>query len=143
ILRAVVGAVRDEDVEQIIDHTIVKRIADPLWGPPIGRVLAELLADNRQVALIDLLAERAHQWALASQETVDKVILEQAPQWAPKFVNIMLSEKIYRELVEFTWKVRAEPDHEVRLAANRFLEEFAHDLQHDEAMIKKAERVKS
>jgi len=143
ILRAVVGALRDEDVEQIIDNTIVKRIAEPLWGPPIGRVLAELLADNRQLALIDLLAERAHQWALASQETVDRVILEQAPQWAPKFVNIMLSEKIYRELVEFTWKVRSEPDHEVRRAANQFLEEFAHDLQHDEAMIKKAERVKA
>src|SRR5690606_38938413 len=38
ILRAVVGALRDEDVEQIIDNTIVKRIAEPLWGPPIGRV---------------------------------------------------------------------------------------------------------
>lgn len=143
ILRAVVGVLRDEDVEQIIDNTIVKRIAEPLWGPPIGRVLAELIADNRQLALLDLLAERAHQWALGSQEIVDKVVMEQAPQWAPKFVNILLSEKIYRELVEFTWKVRSDPEHEVRLAANRFLEEFARDLQFDDAMIRKAERVKA
>ncbi|WP_411156164.1 DUF445 domain-containing protein [Nocardia cyriacigeorgica] len=143
ILRAVVGVLRDEDVEQVIDNTIVKRIAEPQWGPPIGRVLAELLADNRQLPLLDLLAERAHQWALGSQETIDRVVLRDAPQWAPKFVNIMLSEKIYREVVEFTWKVRSTPDHEVRLAANRFLEQFADDLQHDEAMIAKAERIKS
>ncbi|WP_435874330.1 DUF445 domain-containing protein [Nocardia vinacea] len=143
ILRAVVGVLRDEDVEQVIDNTIVKRIAEPLWGPPIGRVLAELLADNRQLPLLDMLAERAHQWALGSQETIDRIVLRDAPQWAPKFVNILLSERIYRELVEFTWKVRSNPEHEVRLAANRFLEEFAYDLQHDEAMIKKAERIKA
>ncbi|MFC8526650.1 DUF445 domain-containing protein [Nocardia sp. NPDC057227] len=143
LLRAVVGALRDEDVEQIIDNTIVKRIAEPQWGPPIGRVLAELLADNRQLALLDLLAERAHQWALGSQETIDRIVHRDAPQWAPKFVNVMLAERIYRELVEFTWKVRSDPQHELRLAANKFLEEFAHDLQHDEAMIAKAERIKS
>src|SRR5690606_7909432 len=79
ILRAVVGVLRDEDVEQVIDNTIVKRIAEPQWGPPIGRVLAELLADNRQLPLLDLLAERAHQWALGSQETIDRVVLRDAP----------------------------------------------------------------
>ncbi len=143
ILRAVIGALRDSDVEQVIDQTIVKRIAEPQWGPPIGRVLAELLAENRQEPLLDLLAERAHQWALASQETLDRIVMRDAPSWAPKFANILLSEKIYRELVEFTWKIRSQPDHEVRLAANRFLEDFARDLQYDEAMIAKAERVKA
>jgi uncharacterized membrane-anchored protein YjiN (DUF445 family) len=143
MLRAVIGALRDEDVEQVIDNTIVKRIAEPQWGPPIGRVLTELLADNRQAALLDLLAERAHQWALGSQETIDKIVMDQAPSWSPKFVNILLSERIYRELAEFTWKVRTQPDHEVRLAANRFAEEFAHDLQYDPVMIAKAERIKA
>nr|WP_297622609.1 DUF445 family protein [Nocardia sp.] len=143
ILRAVIGALRDEDVEQIIDQTIVKRIAEPLWGPPLGKVLKELLADNRQAPLLDLLAERAHQWALDSQETIDRIVNRDSPSWAPKFVNSLLAERIYRELVEFTWKVRTQPDHEVRMAANRFLEDFAHDLQFDDAMIKKAERVKA
>ena len=143
ILRALVDVLRDEDVQQVIDHTIVRRLAEPQWGPPIGKVLAELLAENRQLPLLDMLAERAHQWALGSQETIDKIVLHDSPQWSPKFVDMMLAEKIYRELVEFTWKVRANPDHEVRKAANRFLVEFAEDLQHDEATIKKAERIKT
>ena len=143
ILRAIVGVLRDEDVEQIIDHTIVRKIAEPKWGPPIGKVLDELLKENRQVPLLDMLAERAHQWALASQETIDRIVLRDSPQWSPKFVDILLSEKIYRELVEFTWKVRTRPDHEVRLAANNFLTEFARDLQFDEATIIKAESIKA
>ncbi|MGF6887971.1 uncharacterized membrane-anchored protein YjiN (DUF445 family) [Nocardia sp. GAS34] len=143
MLRAVIDALRDEDVEQVIDQTIVRRIAEPQWGPPIGRVLSELLAENRQAPLLDLLAERAHQWALGSQETLDRIVLRDAPSWAPKFASTLLSERIYRELVEFTWKIRSQPDHEVRLAANRFLDEFADDLQHDPAMIAKAERIKA
>ncbi len=143
ILRAVVGALRDADVEQVIDHTLVQRIAEPKWGPPIGKVLAELIAENRQQPLLDMLAERAHEWALGSQETIDRIVLRDAPQWAPKFANILLSEKIYRELVEFTWKVRSNPDHEVRLAANKFLVTFAEDLQHDPATIEKAETIKA
>lgn len=143
ILRGVVEILRDEDVQQIIDSTIVRRLAEPDWGPPIGRVLAELLRENRQLPILDLLAERAHQWALGSQETIDRVVSRDSPTWSPKFVDAMLGEKIHRELVEFTWKVRSNPDHEVRQAANRFLYEFADDLQNDPATMAKAEKIKS
>ncbi|GAA4486892.1 DUF445 domain-containing protein [Rhodococcus olei] len=143
LLRGFVGVLRDEDIQQIIDNTIVRRIAEPAWGPPIGKVLAELLAENRQLPLIDMLAERAHQWALGSQETIDRIIDRDSPSWSPKFVDLLLGEKIYKELVEFTWKVRSNPQHEVRLAANRFLIDFAQDLQHDPATMAKAEKIKT
>ncbi|BCN70349.1 membrane protein [Prescottella equi] len=143
LLRGVVEVLNDEDVTAIIDNTIVRRIAEPDWGPPIGKVLAELLSENRQLPLLDLLAERAHQWALNSQETIDRIISRDSPSWSPKFVDAMLGEKIYRELVEFTWKVRSNPEHEVRLAANRFLIDFADDLQNDPATIAKAESIKA
>ncbi|GAA3171900.1 hypothetical protein GCM10020255_061080 [Rhodococcus baikonurensis] len=143
VLRGMVEVLRDEDIAQIIDNTIVKRLAEPMWGPPIGRVLGELLKDNKQLPIIELLAERAHQWALGSQETIDRVIVRDSPAWSPKFVDAMLGEKIYKELVEFTWKVRSNPEHEVRLAANRFLIDFADDLQNDPETIKKAEGIKA
>ncbi|MFX1759338.1 MULTISPECIES: DUF445 family protein [Rhodococcus] len=143
VLRGVVGILREDDIQQIIDHTIVKRIAEPEWGPPLGRVLTELLAENRHLPLVDMLAERAHQWALGSQETIDRVISRDSPSWSPKFVDLLLGEKIHRELVEFTWKVRSNPDHEVRLAVNKFLADYARDLQSDPVTIAKAEKVKA
>ena len=33
---ALVELLRDEDVQQVIDRMIVKRVAEPQWGPPIG-----------------------------------------------------------------------------------------------------------
>ena len=143
VLRGVVGILREDDIQQIIDHTIVKRIAEPEWGPPIGRVLTELLTENRHLPLVDMLAERAHQWALGSQETIDRVISRDSPSWSPKFVDLLLGERIHRELVEFTWKIRSNPEHEVRLAVNRFLADYARDLQSDPVTIAKAEKVKA
>ncbi|ORI24049.1 hypothetical protein BJI47_16535 [Rhodococcus sp. 1168] len=143
VLRGVVEVLNDDDITQVIDNTIVRRLADPEWGPPIGRVLGELIKENRQLPLIDMLAERAHQWALGSQETIERVVSRDSPTWSPKFVDTLLGEKIYKELVEFTWKVRSTPEHELRLAANKFLVDYAHDLQHDPVTIKKAESLKS
>ncbi len=143
ILRGVVGVLREEDISQIIDHTIVKRIAEPEWGPPLGRILTELLAEGRQRPLIDMLAERAHQWALGSQETIDRIITKDSPSWSPKFVDLMLGEKIHRELVDFTWKIRSNPEHEVRLAVEKFLVDYARDLQYDPVTIAKAEKLKA
>ncbi|MCQ4120841.1 DUF445 domain-containing protein [Rhodococcus sp. FXJ9.536] len=143
VLRGLVEVLRDEDVQQIIDSTIVRRLAEPEWGPPIGRVLGELLRENRQLPILDLLAERAHQWALGSQETIDRIVTRDSPSWSPKFVDLMLGEKIHRELVEFTWKVRSNPEHEVRQAANRFLVDFADDLQNDPVTMEKAEKIKA
>jgi uncharacterized membrane-anchored protein YjiN (DUF445 family) len=56
VLRVLVEMLRDEDVQHVLDRMIVKRIAEPQWGPPIGRVLATLLAEGRQEALLQLLA---------------------------------------------------------------------------------------
>lgn len=44
--------------------------------------------------------------------------------------------------MDFTDKVRRNPDHELRRSATRFLFEFADDLQNDAATIQKAENVK-
>lgn len=48
ILRVGVELLNDEDIQNAIDKTIVKRLAELQGGPPVGRVLGQLLAENRQ-----------------------------------------------------------------------------------------------
>ena len=45
--------------------------------------------------------------------------------------------------MDFTDKVRRNPDHELRRSATRFLFEFADDLQNDETTVERAEKVKA
>ena len=142
VLRVLVELLRDEDVQQVIDRMIVRRIAEPQWGPPVGRVLGTLLAENRQEALIQLLADRAFQWSLNAGEIIQRVVERDSPTWSPRFVDHLVGDRIHRELMDFTDKVRRNPDHELRRSATRFLFEFADDLQHDPDTIARAEAVK-
>jgi uncharacterized membrane-anchored protein YjiN (DUF445 family) len=141
-LRAVVELLNDEDIQQVIDRTIVKRLAEPQWGPPAGRVLASLLAENRQEALIQLLCDRAFEWSLNAGETIERVVTRDSPTWSPRFVDNLVGDRIHRELMDFTDKVRRNPNHELRQSANRFLFEFADDLQNDGATIARADAIK-
>ncbi len=131
VLRVVVELLNDEDIQHVIDRTIVKRLAEPQWGPPVGRVLGQLLAENRQEALIQLLCDRAFEWALNAGPTIERVVLRDSPTWSPKFVDQLVGDRIHRELMDFTDKVRRDPNHELRQSATRFLFEFAGDLQND------------
>ncbi|ORX03925.1 hypothetical protein AWC29_17340 [Mycobacterium triplex] len=142
VLRVIVELLRDEDVQQVIDRMIVRRIAEPQWGPPAGRVLATLLAENRQEALIQLLADRAFQWSLNAGEIIQRVVERDSPTWSPRFIDHLVGDRIHRELMDFTDKVRRNPDHELRRSATRFLFEFADDLQHDPDTIARADAIK-
>lgn len=142
VLRVLVELLRDDDVQLVIDRMIVRRIAEPQWGPPVGRVLSTLLAENRQEALIQLLADRAFQWSLNAGEVIQRVIERDSPTWSPRFIDHLVGDRIHRELMDFTDKVRRNPEHELRRSATRFLFEFADDLQNDDATIARAEAVK-
>jgi uncharacterized membrane-anchored protein YjiN (DUF445 family) len=142
VLRVVVEMLRDEDIQQVLDKMIVKRIAQPQWGPPVGRVLSSLLAEHRQEALLQLLADRAFEWSLNADEIIERVIERDSPTWTPRWVDGLVGDRIHRELMDFTDKVRRNPDHELRKSATKFLFEFADDLQNDEATIARAEKVK-
>ncbi|MGB3894039.1 MAG: DUF445 family protein, partial [Mycolicibacter sinensis] len=142
VLRVFVELLRDEEVEYVIDRMIVRRIAEPQWGPPVGRMLGTLLAEHRQEALIQLLADRAFQWSLNAGEVIQRVVERDSPTWSPRFIDHLVGDRIHRELMDFTDKVRRNPDHELRRNATRFLFEFANDLQNDPATIAKADSVK-
>ncbi|HEY7050918.1 MAG TPA: DUF445 domain-containing protein [Mycobacterium sp.] len=141
-LRVLIEMLRDEDVQHVFDRMIIKRLAEPKWGPPVGRVLGTLLQENRQEALIQLLADRAFQWSLNAGEVIQRVVERDSPTWSPRWVDHLVGDRIHRELMDFTDKVRRNPDHELRRSATRFLFEFADDLRNDEATIARAEAVK-
>ncbi|WP_053778322.1 DUF445 family protein [Gordonia sp. NB41Y] len=133
---------RDEDIEQFIQAAL-RWAAEPEWAPPIGRILDQLIAEERLEPVFQLLCDRAHEWALGSQEVIDRVVeADVGPSWKPKFVSVLVGDKIYRELVDFTEKVRNDPQHDLRKSMHQFVEKFAHDLQHDPQMVARFEGIK-
>ncbi|OOK69495.1 hypothetical protein BZL29_6469 [Mycobacterium kansasii] len=108
----------------------------------MGRMLQTVLSENRQEAMIQLLADRAFQWSLNAGVVIQRVVERDSPTWSPRFIDHLVGDRIHRELMDFTDKVRRNPDHELRRSATRFLFEFADDLQNDPATIARADAVK-
>ncbi|HEY2724745.1 MAG TPA: DUF445 family protein [Pseudonocardiaceae bacterium] len=141
-LRAAVTVLRDEDVQQVLESAVVKRLIDHQWGPPLGRLLGELLEDGAHHKLVDLVADRAYEWVRDNHGTVLRVVSQQAPSWSPKFVDGLIADKVYSEVLSFAWAVKSDPNHAMRQAVDTFLIEFARDMRTDPQTIERAEQIK-
>jgi uncharacterized membrane-anchored protein YjiN (DUF445 family) len=65
-----------------------------------------------------------------------------APGWTPRFVDRKVGERVYKELVRFCVEMRDMPSHPARGALDRFLIDFASDLQSDTETRARVERLK-
>jgi uncharacterized membrane-anchored protein YjiN (DUF445 family) len=139
---AVMTVLRDEDVQAVMENALVKRLLERPWGPPLGRLLGQLLTDGAHHKLVDLLAERAYEWVRDNHGAVLRVVSQRLPGWSPRFIDELVADKLYGEVLSFAWAVHTEADHPMRKAVDTFLLEFTEDLKTDPAMIERAEAIK-
>jgi uncharacterized membrane-anchored protein YjiN (DUF445 family) len=142
VVRGAVTVLRDEDVQAVMEQAVVRRVVDKPWGPPLGKLLDQVFADGAHHKLVDLMCDRAYEWVRDNHQTVLRVVSERAPTWSPKFVDEMLADKVYGEVLSFAWAVKTDVNHPMRTALDRFLTEFAQDLQTDPDTMARAEQVK-
>ncbi|WP_033428448.1 DUF445 domain-containing protein [Saccharothrix syringae] len=142
VVRGAVTVLRDEDVQAVVEHAIARRLVDRPWGPPLGRLLGQVLADGAHHKLVDLVCDRAYDWVRDNYDKVMSVVTQRAPTWSPKFVDSLLGDKVYTELLNFAWAVKTDVNHPMRLAVDQFLIEFAEDLRTDPATMQRADQVK-
>ncbi|WP_410656798.1 DUF445 domain-containing protein [Amycolatopsis sp. lyj-112] len=143
VVRAAVKVLRDEDVQAIMEQAVVKRIVDKPWGPPLGKILEGVFADGAHHKLVDLMCDQGYEWVRDNHTTMLRVVSDRAPSWSPKFVDEMLADKVYGEVLSFVWAVKTDVNHPMRLALDKFLGEFAQDLQSKPEVMARAEQVKS
>lgn len=142
VVRGAVAVLRDEDVQAVMQQAVVRKVVDQPWGPPVGRILSRVVADGAHHNLVDLVCDRGYEWVRDNHEAVLRVVSERAPTWSPKFVDTMLADKVYGEVLSFAWAVKVDVNHPMRMALDKFLAEFAQDLQTDPDTMARAEKVK-
>ncbi|MDN5857713.1 MAG: DUF445 domain-containing protein [Pseudonocardia sp.] len=142
IAKGLVTVLRDDDVQDVIEQVLVRKLVERPIGPPLGTVLEGVLADGAHHRLVDLICDRAYDWVSENHDMVLRVVHERAPSWSPRFVDDLVADKVFLEIQTFAWAVKTDPEHPMRKAVDRFLQEFAADLQNDDDTIARAERVK-
>ncbi|AIG63577.1 hypothetical protein CATYP_01530 [Corynebacterium atypicum] len=139
LIASAVRAVNAEEAREVIDRSVVQRLAEGSWGPPLGRTLDELLKEGKVDPLIDEAARWADRAVRGSEQAIIDAVNARKPIWAPRFVNNLVGEKIYRELAKFTGDVAEDPHHPARHALRGKLSGFAADLQHDPRLIERVD----
>lgn len=140
--RGVVTVLRDDDVQEIIEQVLVRKLLERPVGPPLGALLGNVLADGSHRRLVDLVCDRAYDWVVANQDMVMRIVHERAPGWTPRFVDELIADRVFLEVQTFAWAVKNDQEHPLRKAVDTFLVEFARDLQNDPTTIERAERIK-
>jgi len=143
VIRGAFKVLNDDDVQAVIESMVRKHLLTPPWGPPVGRLAERIFADGHHHTLVDLLVDRTVDWVRDNHETVSRLVSDRSPQWVPQFVDGLVGDKVYVEILKFTRAVQSDPNHQVRQSIDTYLTSLAQDLQHDPVMIARAEGIKA
>jgi uncharacterized membrane-anchored protein YjiN (DUF445 family) len=141
-LRGALTVLRDSDVQAVVGEAITRRADTQEIAPGLGKLLERIVADGGHRRAVDLVCVHAHDWLVEHNESVMDAVTGGAPGWTPRFVDRKVGERVYRELLRFVREMRDMPDHPARGAVDRFLSDFAGDLQSDTGTRNRVERLK-
>ena len=142
-LRGALTVLRDSDVQAVVGEAITRRAESAEIAPGLGKTLEKIVADGAHHRAVDLVCTRAHDWLVTHGESVMDAVQGGAPGWTPRFVDKRIGERVYKELLRFVTEMRDMPAHPARGAIDRFLTDFAADLQADTDTRARVERLKS
>ncbi len=141
-LRGALTVLRDSDVQAVVGEAITRRANAQEIAPGIGKTLERIVADGGHRRVVDLVVVRAHDWLVLHRDDVMVAVEGGAPGWTPRFVDRKVGERVYKELLRFVTEMRDMPSHPARGALDRFLTDFASDLQSDTDTRARVERLK-
>ncbi|MFJ1804671.1 MULTISPECIES: DUF445 domain-containing protein [unclassified Streptomyces] len=141
-LRGALTVLRDSDVQAVVGEAITRRADAQEIAPGIGKMLEKIVADGGHRRAVDLVVARAHDWLVLHGDSVMGAVEGGAPGWTPRFVDKRIGERVHKELVRFCAEMRDMPSHPARGALDRFLGDFASDLQSDTDTRARVERLK-
>ncbi|MEV8430413.1 DUF445 domain-containing protein [Streptomyces sp. HUAS 31] len=141
-LRGALTVMRDSDVQAVVGEAITRRADAQEIAPGIGKMLEKVVADGGHKRVVDLVVARAQNWLILHDDEIMDAVQGGAPGWTPRFVDRRVGERVYKELLRFVTEMRDMPSHPARGALDKFLTDFASDLQSDTETRARVERLK-
>ncbi len=141
-LRGALTVMRDRDVQAVVTEAVTRRADIQEIAPGLGKMLERIVADGGHNRVVDLVVARAHDWLELHRADVMSAVEGGAPGWTPRFVDKKVGDRVYKELLRFVTEMRDMPSHPARGALDRFLTDFASDLQSDTDTRGRVERLK-
>ena len=99
----------DDQVADLFEKMARRKIDETRIGPPLGRISAEVFARGDHHPFVDMVAERCYEWIRDNYTAVSRVVSQRAPSWSPRFLDDMVADRIYNEVLTFARAVKDDP----------------------------------
>lgn len=142
VLQGVVQVLRDEDVQEMIDQSIVSRVRKTQVAPLMGNVLAVVTAENRHQELLDSSIRLIRRLLDENRAVLRDRIQDETPWWFPNAVDEKIYQKVIRGIESNLQEVAADPGHPLRERFNEAVDEFVERLKSSPEMIARGEDLK-
>jgi uncharacterized membrane-anchored protein YjiN (DUF445 family) len=141
-LSGAAAVLRDEDVQEFVERSLVTRARKVQVAPLLGRVLGLLTADNRHQELLDEVLRLAARVVSQNEEMIRDRIAAEAPWWMPGAVEDKIHEKVVSGVDRTLTEVSADPNHPLRTRFDDAVKRFAEKLRTSPETIARAEAIK-
>ncbi len=141
-LQGVLQVVRDEEVQPVIEHSLVAQIRSAPVTPALGNLLAMLAAGNRQndvrLGVVKLLSHLLEE----NRAVIQAYISSETPWWLPKVVDRKIYERFVGSLEETLQEVDKNPAHPFHAKFDALLQDFIEQLKTSPEMAAQGEAWK-
>jgi uncharacterized membrane-anchored protein YjiN (DUF445 family) len=135
--------ITDDDVASLLAGEIIPRLLQEPLSATSGRLLEDVVEEKAHHGIVDLALSEAHQWLGSNEEAVTRILNTRAPWWTPQWLDELVTQRIYLEVVAWVEDISNDPDHGARRALDDMLRQVARDLQNDPQTMERAERLKT
>ncbi len=142
LTRRVLARMRDEDIQDFVEITLLPRIRQEPLSAIAGHLLGTVVDDRAHHGLVDIAVRELHDWLRTHFTAFAQILGDRAPWWSPHWLDEKVVERVHREALAWTEEIRDDPGHRVRGALDSLLTDLARDLQHDEQTMARAEDLK-
>ncbi|WP_435746402.1 DUF445 domain-containing protein [Microbacterium sp. PMB16] len=143
IATAVLNALSDDDVRDLITDLAREHLVEPEWGPPAGVWLEKIVEADAHHEAVDLAVDNIGRWLEANAESFSGLVSRRLPGWVPKLAHRFVDDTVYNEAIKFVQAVQADPQHPARIAIDGYLSRLADNLQNDPDTRAKLENAKA
>jgi uncharacterized membrane-anchored protein YjiN (DUF445 family) len=142
MLRSVGNVIRDEDVKELLDRSVIEPLRQVPIAPVLAKGLALLTVDDRHQQLLDRVIHGLTRLVAENEALIREKIREESPWWVPKVVDDRIHQKVLGGIERTLFEVGADPDHPLRHQFDELLADWMVQLQDSPEVIARAEAIK-
>jgi uncharacterized membrane-anchored protein YjiN (DUF445 family) len=141
-LSGAVSVMHDDDVQAMVDRSIVSRLRRMQAAPLMARLFELMTTGGRHQALLDDALRLAAKFLYENEAMLRERVKAESPWWVPGAVDSRVGDKIVSGVEKTLVAVAADPDHPLRQRYDEAVDRFVSSLRENPETIARFEQIK-